>query len=149
MGEVYNGMHTTEGEGTSAVGDDVGELVLIESYLNQQSGCGNNVHDIAFASIDSDLDGVLNRELWEAGQALLPKNETFFMTVIGGGNHGNLGSYDDTERIIVLGQNDDNATILQYLHIDMAVMGIVSVVSRAGVELPIMNTTCGGKKKKF
>lgn len=89
------------------------------------------MHDVAFSSIDSDLDGVLNMELREAGQALLPKNETFIMTVIGGGNHSNFGSCDDTERIIVLGQNDGNATIPQYLHIDMAVMGVMSVVSRA------------------
>ena len=66
------------------------------------------------------------------------------MTVIGG-NHGNFGSYNDTERRTVLGQNDGNPTIPQYLQIDMVVMGIMSVVSRAGVELP--NMTTGGTKK--
>jgi hypothetical protein len=94
MGELYHLMvedKDREGEGqqeqvvenVDSIGiEKVGGLVLLASYLNQDVGCGpvdfsNNVHGLAFASIDSDLDGVLNRDLWEAGQSLLPKNETF------------------------------------------------------------------------
>jgi hypothetical protein len=148
--EVVGGTETSEGRSVVGI-ENVGGLALIASYLNQDVGCGpvdfSNLHDVAFASIDSDLDGVLNRALWEDGQSLLPKNETFFMTVLGG-NHGNFGSYDDTERRTVLGQNDGNATIPQYLQMDMAVMGIMSVVSRAGVEMPSITASTGCTKKK-
>jgi hypothetical protein len=69
------------------------------------------------------------------------------MTIMGG-NHGNFGSYNDTERRTVLGQNDGNATIPPYLQLDMAVMGIMSVVSRAGVELPMKLMMSSNSRKK-
>lgn len=142
MGDLHTQL-LREGKGDGTAVDShssVGGLALIASYVNQDAGCGavdfSNVTGLAFASVDANLDGVLNATLLEMGKSLLPAEDTLFLTVLGG-NHGNFGSYDDTTRKTVLGQNDGNATIPEYLQIDMTVMGIMSVVSRVGVSLPI------------
>jgi len=130
-----NGTETYEDEVTL---DDIAGLVLIASYIRQDVGCGLvdfSEMDLPAAMIYCDLDGVLNQDNWEKGLPLLPQNDTLLLPIFGG-NHGHFGSYDDSLRRTIFGQNDGNATIPETLQHDMAVMGIMSVASRAGVPLP-------------
>lgn len=131
--------------------NNIAGLALIGSYINPAIGCGDidfSSMDMPTISISGSLDGVINQDTFDSTQTLLPHNHTMSLTILGG-NHGQFGSYDYTERRVLFGQIDGNATITELLQHDMTVSGIMNVVHRAGMELlPALRTTKKAKKGK-
>ncbi|KAL3786280.1 hypothetical protein HJC23_005358 [Cyclotella cryptica] len=98
--------------------DAIGGLVLLSSYVRQDFGCGMTNFSgsewdwLPFASVSASEDGVMNATNFAAGQYLLPSGSPMFLNeTIEGGNHGGFGSYDDSERKVLLNQTNGNATI--------------------------------------
>lgn len=116
----------------------IGGLALLASYVRQDVGCGEidfSTTQIPMASINATLDGIVNSTTFQQGQTLLPVNDTFHLEILGG-NHGQFGSYDDSERTELLGQVDGEATIPEKVQLDLTVSAIAHVASRMGIPLP-------------
>ena len=126
-------------------------LVLLASYIRNDLGCGEidfSSTSLPMASVNASLDGIVNATNFLSGQQLLPVNDTFHMEILGG-NHGQFGSYDDSERMTLLGQVDGNATIPEKVQQDLAVGAIANVAARSGIPLamwdgPVNDDTSGG-----
>ncbi|KAL7480824.1 hypothetical protein ACHAW6_007978 [Cyclotella cf. meneghiniana] len=98
--------------------DAIGGLVLLAAYIRQDFGCGMTNFSgsewdwLPFASVSASEDGIVNATNFAAGQDLLPAGSPKFLNeTIEGGNHGGFGSYDYSEREVLLNQTDGNATI--------------------------------------
>lgn len=120
----------------------VGGLALLGSYIRQDIGCGPidfSSTQLPTASVNGTLDFIVNSTNFEQGQSLLPVNDTFHMAILGG-NHQQFGSYDDSDRVEILGpaQVDGNATIPEKVQLDMTISAIAHVASRMGIPLPEM-----------
>lgn len=151
MAEVWTAISSdsTE-ENANDIASSIGGFVLIASYVRQDVFCGEtdfSDYNIPVASVVGNLDGVINIDNWEAGQDLLPKEQTLSLS-IPGANHGNFGSYDYSARRTILGQNDGNATIPVSVQQDLTVSAILHVVSRAGLPLPQKREKGKGKTKR-
>jgi hypothetical protein len=145
MAEVWSALSSG-----NEISNLIGGFALIASYVRQDIGCGEidfSSYDIPTASVTAELDGVINQDNLLAGQDFLPEKQTLLMA-IPGANHGNFGSYDDSERRTILGQNDGNATIPESVQQDLTISAIVHVVSRAGLPLPAKRRRNKGKKSK-
>ena len=152
--EVASATTATTAEQTVLDNSAIGGFVLIASYARQDVGCGLvnfTNYDLPAASVSAHLDGVINYDNWSFGQSLLSQEHTFSLDILGG-NHGNFGSYDDSGRTTILGQNDGVATIPEIVQQDLTVSAIMHVVSRAGIALPMTNSNMqygdGANKKK-
>lgn len=123
--------------------DKIAGLVLLASYIRDDLGCGEvdfSSTSMPMASINASLDGVVNATSFLSGQPLLPVNDTFHMEILGG-NHGQFGSYNDSERTTLLGQVDGNATIPETVQQDLAVGAIANVAARSGIPLAMWDGT--------
>jgi hypothetical protein len=120
--------------------DAIAGLALLASYVRQDLGCGavdfSAEQSLPATSISTSLDGVINVTNFDKGQALLPADDGTFSLMIPGGNHGQFGSYDDSGRKTILGQNDGIATIPASVQQDMVIGAILHVASRSGLPLP-------------
>lgn len=130
----------------------IGGLALLGSYVGPGAGCGEITFastNLPMASVNASLDLIINSTNFQSGQALLPVNDTFHMEILGG-NHGQFGSYDASERFEVLGQIDGNATIPETVQLDLSASAIAHVASRMGIPLPEMglgdDMTSGGSR---
>ncbi|CAJ1968417.1 unnamed protein product [Cylindrotheca closterium] len=122
-------------------GDEaLGGVALMAADIQQNLGCGEidfSNSTLPMTSISGALDGVLNMTRYAANQQFLsPATQSLD---IFGGNHGNFGSYDGSERVAVLGpgQNDGTSLIAPEIQWDLSVAAIAHVASRMGVEMPI------------
>jgi hypothetical protein len=116
---------------------NIGGVVLMGSYVQQGLGCGETDFSkttTPFASVSATLDLIVNNTNFELGQPFLPVNDTFHLEILGG-NHGQFGSYDASERFAVLGQTDGNATIPEEVQLDLTTSAIAHVASRMGIPL--------------
>jgi pimeloyl-ACP methyl ester carboxylesterase len=131
--------------------DRIAGLVLLASYIVDDLGCGQidfSSTSIPMASVNASLDGIVNVTNFLRGQQLLPINDTFHMEILGG-NHGQFGSYDDSERTSLFGQVDGNATIPETVQQDLVVGAIANVAARSGIPLAmwdeaVNDNTSGG-----
>ena len=117
----------------------LGGLVLAGSYIRQDLGCGAidfSQTQIPMASAAAELDGVVNRTLFDIGQEFLSGNGNTLKMIVDGGNHGNFGHYNDTLRSTLFGQNDGVATISRDNQIDLTIAAIAHVASRIRSKLP-------------
>jgi hypothetical protein len=111
-------------------------LAMIASDI-QNVGCGDvdfSSTNIPMASISASLDLILNATRSEINKRFL-SNATQFLDIYGG-NHGQFGSYDDSERTPILGQVDGDALIPPQVQWELTTASIYHVASRTGVELP-------------
>lgn len=69
--------------------DQVDGLLLLAAYAT--SGADLRDSGLAVADVTGSLDGVLDRNNWEAGRALLPADAVYVS--IEGGNHAQFGDY--------------------------------------------------------
>jgi hypothetical protein len=136
--DFWNAMN--EQDDQQHTGTIPGGLVLAGSYINQDIGCGEidfSQTQIPMASAFAELDGVVNRTLFDIGQEFLAGNGNTLKMVLEGGNHGYFGHYNYTLRSTLLGQNDGLATISRDNQVDLTIAAIVHVTSRVRSKLPI------------
>ena len=115
----------------------VAGLVMIAADIRQDIGCGEvdfSSTGFPMASITASLDMILNKTRSELNKPFL-SNETLAVDIFGG-NHGQVGSYNYSERTPLLGQVDGIALIPPQVQWDLTVASIYHVASRAGVALP-------------
>ena len=132
--ETWTALSTDSIDTVDSLANKIGGLALLGSYVRQDVGCGPadfSQIPIPTASISAALDGIISEERMIASEKLLPRNDTFKMS-IQGGNHGGFGSYDDSERKPILGLIDGVSLIPRKIHQDLTVAAIVHVVSRTG-----------------
>jgi len=79
MAARYAAQHATELDG----------LVLLAAYADPQADLSDS--GLGVADVVGSLDGVLDRDAWNAGKARLPQDTE--RTVIEGGNHAQFGDY--------------------------------------------------------
>jgi hypothetical protein len=113
----------------------VAGLVMIAADIQQNLGCGEfSTTDLPMAAVTGSLDGILNMTRWELNKRFL-SNSTLFVDIFGG-NHGQFGSYNYSERASLLGQVDGVALIPPHVQWDLTVASIYHVASRTGTALP-------------
>jgi len=129
--------------GTSIVNtaDILGGLVLAGSYISQDIGCGAidfSQTQIPMAGVFGELDGIVNRTMFDIGQEFVSGDDYFLRMIVDGGNHGFFGHYNYTLRTSILGQNDGVATISRQNQVDLTIAAIVYVASRVRAKLPAL-----------
>jgi len=130
---------TNTATSTSEAGNVVG-LVLMAADV-QPEQCEdmdfNALPEFPVAAITATEDQVLNYTRWEENTRYLSNSSTSFVS-IEGGNHGYFGSYNDTERVAILGpmQIDGIPTIEPEEQWDIIVQTIYEIAQRTGLELP-------------
>lgn len=115
----------------------VAGLVTIAADVQQNIGCGEidfSATGLPMAAVTASLDQILNTTRWELNKEFL-SNETLFVDIFGG-NHGQFGSYNDSERTPLLGQVDGIPLIPPQVQWELTVASIYHVASRSGVDLP-------------
>eukprot|EP00557_Chaetoceros_sp_GSL56_P000950 CAMPEP_0176501608 /NCGR_PEP_ID=MMETSP0200_2-20121128/14252_1 /TAXON_ID=947934 /ORGANISM="Chaetoceros sp., Strain GSL56" /LENGTH=352 /DNA_ID=CAMNT_0017900507 /DNA_START=123 /DNA_END=1178 /DNA_ORIENTATION=- len=115
----------------------LGGVALMAADIQQTLDCGAidfSNSTLPMASITGALDGVLNMTRFSSNQQFLSP-DTQFVDVFGG-NHGDFGSYDYSERRTILGQNDGTSLISPEIQWDLSVAAIANVATRMGVEMP-------------
>jgi hypothetical protein len=115
----------------------VAGLVVIAADVQQGLGCGEidfSTTNLPMAAVTGSLDGILNMTRWELNKGLL-SNDTLFVDIFGG-NHGQFGSYNYSERTSLLDQVDGVALIPPHVQWDLTVASIYHVASRTGAALP-------------
>lgn len=123
--------------------DQVAGLVLLASDVQSDQSCDGDMDfsatgdDFPVAAITATNDLVLNMTRWQENTQNLPESNTLFVS-IEGGNHGQFGSYNDSERIAVLGpgQVDGIPTIPAEEQWDLTAQAIYEIAVRTGLDLP-------------
>jgi hypothetical protein len=108
-------------------------VVLVGSYIRQDIGCGavdfsNTTLPMALVTASEDL--ILNATSLEAGRKFMSP-QTQYIDILGG-NHGQFGSYNYSERTARLGQLDGIAFIPPRVQWELTAAAIAHVASRAG-----------------
>ena len=121
---------------------DVVGLVLLAADVQPSQSCDGamdysmvaNQQEFPVAAVTATEDNILNWTRWEENEQYLPES-TLFVS-IEGGNHGQFGSYNDTDRELILGQVDGTPTIDPEEQWDVTVKAIYEIALRTGLELP-------------
>lgn len=120
---------------------DVVGLVLLAADVQPNLSCDGAMdysmvanQEFPVAVITATEDKILNWTRWEENKQYLPES-TLFVS-IEGGNHGQFGSYNSSERELILGQVDGTPTIDPEEQWDITVKAIYEIALRTGLELP-------------
>ena len=121
----------------------VAGLVVIAADV-QPNVCGQmdfSSSGLPMAAVSASEDEIVNKTRMELNMVFL-SNETLFVDIFGG-NHGQFGSYDYSERTPILGQVDGIPLIPAEVQWDLTVSSIYHVASRTGVALALpVETEC-------
>jgi len=120
--------------------DDIAGLVLLASGSSMQSPCAGQIEfsqsDLPMAVVTASEDLILNKTAFEKNKMLrFNQDQAFFMEILGG-NHGQFGSYDSSERKSILNQTDGDVTIPRRVQLDLSASAIHHVASRSGLSIP-------------
>lgn len=147
---ITTSSNTTSNEDEDDGSGEVAGIVAIGGTI-RGTDCGENnftQSSLPAASVLGTLDGLIPEDTIEPKRkAYMSQEHSFFMTITGG-NHGQFGSYDDSERKTILGQIDGNSTIPEEVQQDLTIGAILHVVSRSGLPLPSKWKKAKMSKKK-
>jgi hypothetical protein len=136
MVDVWNRLYSNNSSVDDMDAFLVGGLAMIASDV-QNVGCGEanfSTTNLPMASVTASLDQILNKTRSEINQSRL-SNDTLMLDIFGG-NHGQFGSYNYSERTELLGQVDGVAIIPPQVQWDLTTAAIFHVASRLNVSLP-------------
>uniref|UniRef100_A0A7S1YTE8 Alpha/beta hydrolase fold-5 domain-containing protein n=1 Tax=Trieres chinensis TaxID=1514140 RepID=A0A7S1YTE8_TRICV len=130
---------------TTAADSVVTGLVLLASDVQPAVSCDplgyegmnfTSLPDFKVAAVVASNDMVLNMTRWQENAKYL--SEDALKVEIEGGNHAQFGSYNNSERVAILGprQKDGNTTITPLEQWTIVVDSIYEVAKRTGVALP-------------